>query len=229
MRNVKRIRSKQRPRVSAAEEAFDGNGLLRSEFQMTDMEDKLEARQRRSAQLAADVDGEYTPPLIVELVMHHDFVHAQFTHKYPWAVVWFDQRGGRQMKKHETLGGAVLFHRRILPVRKTATVISRARGYDVPYKYRGRLPGAWKWCPYCCKPRKYHRREPQEVFFAIVKVWSESKGRFEHKERKLAVMECPVCLRTNMDHIFRRSNQPWERKRLKKGAHKARKVRRKTA
>jgi hypothetical protein len=113
-------------------------------------------------------------------------------------------------------------------VDKHATIVSR-HGYDIPPQLRGKLPGNWKWCPGCMKPRKYRRQyqlsgDPQ-TFFAYRKEWNRDKLRYEFRDRKLALMACPICGLTNRDHKFRRSNQPWEKITIERGRTRTRRRR----
>lgn len=193
--------------------------VLLGKYHATKYERILEKRQRTAMKrvLEADLNG-YKVPIGIKLAHRTPLLHNQKVHRWPWAVRWKGKDGEWRERKCETLIGAVLFHRKAVKVTKTATIISRCRGYDIPPELRNRIPKGWKWCPYCMKPKKYRRCTPEETFFALVKEWDPDKERYVPKERKLAVMRCPTCGNTNRDAIFRRSNQPWEIRKIKQGA-----------
>lgn len=215
--SLKKARSARRPRVKKVADVFE-NGRLRGDLQLTDMEDKLEERQRRAAKVAV-MNGDV--PLGVRVALKQGFTWNQIVKEKPWAVMWL--KGGKRYVKHcGTLGAAVVTWRKVHAVVPNATIVSRARGYDIPSQLRGKLPKGWRWCPYCMKPRKY-RRVGDETFYATIKVWDPEKGRYIPKEHKLALMRCPMCRCTNRDPVFRRSNQPWERRKFKRGVRRAKK------
>lgn len=226
-RHEKKIRSMARPKVSSVDEVFDESGRLKGVFHDTDIVDKLAKRHRLSAEAARRVNGEYRTPVIVELAYKRRPTYNQLVHKYPWAVVWFWEKDGkivRVYKRCTTVGAAVGLHKKLLEAgRTTATIVSRSRAYYIPTKLVGKIPKPWKWCPYCCKPRKYRRLASGETFFAPVKTWSEEKGKYVWKERELAVTQCRFCHHTNRDQVFRNSNQPWEVRKIKRGVRRVRK------
>jgi hypothetical protein len=71
-------------------------------------------------------------------------------------------------------------------------------------------------------PRRFRAVKPAGEFHAIVKVWSEEKQRYIPKDRKLRLLKCSYCSCTNHNSVFRRSNQPWEVRKFKKGVRRAR-------
>lgn len=192
------------------------SGLIRSKYAAR--EDLVKRMHRRAhgklkPQLDEAVRGGYELTPGLKQAMKLPLEHSQLSHRYPWIVVWFDDKGKRRGKLFAFLVHAILCHRIMLQRYPTATVVSRVRGYDVPNHYRGRLPKPWKWCPFCMKPRKYRPALDSEgnrqTFYATVKVAS-ANGGYERRDRKLLLMECPVCKQNNRHYIFRRANQPWE-------------------
>jgi hypothetical protein len=168
----------------------------------------------------------------LRIALRTPYQHNQIANRYPWAVVfWTTEDNPRKLRKKFTfLPQAILYHARLLPHFPTATVVSISRGYDIPAKYRGRLPKPWKWCPFCMRPRKYraalNQHGDRQDFYALVKTpRSGGVGGYEQKERRLLLMECPVCRNTNRNHVFRRANQPWELIRIPRGRQKYRRRR----
>lgn len=168
----------------------------------------------------------YKIPVGVAQALRLPLVSVQIWKKYPWAVHWRSRRtGGWRRKLCSSLYEAISFHRRAVRYDSAATIISRSRAYDIPPELRGRLPAAWKWCPFCMKPRRYRRVIPLQTFTAEVKVLvtgKDGKPKPVWKVRTLALMKCPVCRNSNRHAIFRRSNQPWELRKFKRGAIRAR-------
>ena len=156
---------------------------------------------------------------------------------HPWQVTWKSKRTGKRLyKRFSSLPSAVDFiTTRAQYVDPHASVISRTQHYDIPPKLRGKIPKPWLWCPRCVTARKFYRKRPEEEFYALKKVpgsdrhGNEYDGRgnriYEWKERKLAVLVCKVCGCTNRDHHFRRSNQPWEKRKFKRGVTRAKRTR----
>jgi hypothetical protein len=108
-------------------------------------------------------------------------------------------------------------------VDEDAAVVVR-NGFDMPVKLRGKFPRKLAgrthyWCPRCMSPRVF-RRNGQE-FFAMRKEWNTEKARYEYRDRRLAVLCCTICGLTNRDPKFRRCNQPWEKRKFKRGVRKA--------
>jgi hypothetical protein len=199
---------------------YQGN-LVKAEY--ASAVDRIAAgvHRRAQAKLSAKVKEmsengyELTPGL--KQAMRMPLIHSQLSHRFPWGIIFIDENGRRKRLRYQFLSQAILFHSRFhlaFPEAHDATVVSLIRGYNVPAKYRGRLPKPWKWCPYCMKPRKYKpaldRDGNKQVFFANVKTWNNTKKIYEYRDRKLLLMECPLCRHTNRDHVFRRANQPWE-------------------
>lgn len=192
--------------------------LLNPEYNRPKVYAALNKRHEAQAKqiLEADWNG-YKIPIGIRHALEGPLIHVQIVNQYPWAVTWQMSSGMWRRKLFGSLAHAIVWHSKAIQKNPTASIISRQRAYDIPPELRGRIPLPWKWCPRCLKPRKYKRLVDQ-TFFAEVKVWSEEKQRYIWKVRKLQVMQCPWCRTKNTDPIFRRSNQPWEIKKLKRGA-----------
>jgi hypothetical protein len=154
-------------------------------------------------------------------------VWGQIVTRYPWKVMWIrvDKQGRKRrgQKLCTSLGAAIKFQQKVSSVVPNATVVSRSRGYDIPPSLRGKLPPRWYWCPRCMKPRKYVRDDQGQRFTVNKKVWDKAKQKYKWVERNVYLLRCPMCSTTNRDPIFRRSNQPWEVRKFKKGVTRARK------
>lgn len=197
--------------------------LLHPDYDTPRTHNAIDRRHERQARILMTTSWEgYEISLGVQQALQLPLMHAQRVNKYPWAVVWFSTKRGKYVRRlHESLASAIMFHRSAARVDPHATIISRQRGYDIPPSLRGKLPTPWKWCPHCMKPRKY-RRLGDRTFYAQVKRWNHTKQRYEWLDRRLALMICTICRCTNRDPVFRRSNQPWELRRFKRGAMRAR-------
>jgi hypothetical protein len=224
VRNEKAIRSRLRPRVKTIGEVYDEKGWMRPEFIGTDMEAKLMARQQQlavDALLGLSEDG-YKIPTNVEVFNNQGYVLSQVSNKRPWAVVVLVE-GRRKRRLCNNLYEAVEYHRRIQKKYPASGIVSRARAYELPARWRlklHKLPKKFKWCPYCGAFRVYHRVYPEQRFFAQVKKWSETKKRYDWIDRQLWLTECQLCGNTNRDSLFRRNNQPWEVRHIKQGVKK---------
>lgn len=227
--DLRALRTASRPPVTNVSEVY-ANGKMRDEFNLTDVEDMLVARQRRAAKLVLTKmsDDDYRIPLGVRVALKQGFTWNQICHEFPWAVIWLSD-GERKQRKCRTLWEAVNFHKKAIAVNSTATIVSRQRAYDIPPQLRNKLPHGWKWCPRCMKPRKYKRMYQSSgdavTFYANVKVWNKTKEKWDFAERKLHMMECPICLTNNRDPVFRRSNQPFHKRKIKKGVTRVRRTR----
>ncbi len=200
------------------------NGKLRNEYLQHGPVDRVIQRLHRRAGEAVE-DKDSLPPGLQQAIKL-PLIWVQIVNRHPWKIMWVrtDEKGRKRKgeKLCTTLGGAILEWRRIKRLAPNATVISRARGYDIPPSLRGRLPKGWVWCPHCMKPRKYKRGETEQKFSVLKKQWSEEKGRYEWRERMVYLLICPLCGNTNRDQVYRRSNQPWEIRKFKKGVRRAR-------
>jgi hypothetical protein len=166
--------------------------------------------------------------------------NSQMNNRLAWYATWISPKTGERLKKYfMSPWQAVHFvATKAQYVDPSAAVVSRTRAYDIPAKYRGKLPHkqeregkrplTWYWCPLCMQPRRFRAVRVYgklQDFHGIVKSWSDEKQTYIPKERKLRLLECSVCECTNRDTIFRRSNQPWEVRKFKKGARRARRRR----
>ncbi len=230
--NEKKIRSRNRPRVKSLSEVYL-NEKLRPEFIGTDMEDKLMARQRK---LAIDAslsmgDNGYHVPKNVEVFYSQGFTWGQIAVKKPWAVyVLIKTANGtkRRRARFNNLAQAIEFHKRASK-QHSAGIVSLGRAYDLPEGWRFRrekIPQRFKWCPHCAAFRVFKRVIPEQKFFAMVKrPTSDPKKlargiKYEWTNRQLWLTECQLCGNTNRGQVFRRSNQPWEVRRIKKGVRR---------
>ena len=227
-RSIPRIVQRTRDQVplpATVGEMFDGP-RIREEYNAHRPAVKALTRyQQRAAQAAMGMgrDG-YKVPYGVRIALQSELFHVQIIHRHPWAVVWF-AAGKRYYSRQVTLAAAVQLHRKLVvdhgvPPAK-ATIISRSRGYDIPPKLRGKLPAPWKWCPRCMKPRKFRIHPSGQEIEVQRKEWSNEKRRYVFKQRKVRLIHCPVCGTTNRDNVYRRSNQPWEIRKFKRGVRRA--------
>ena len=227
IRNEKAIRSRSRPRVRSLSEVYD-NDKMRSEFIGTDMEDKLMQRQRSmavDALLGLSRNG-YQVPKNVEFFLQEGFVWNQIAQRRPWAVyvlIAAPKGTTRKRKRFNNLYDAVVFHKKIHTRHPSSGIVSLAHTYELPAEWRFRkekIPKRFKWCPHCGTFRVFKIKEPREEFSVLKKVWRESKGRYDWVERSVYVIECQLCGHNNRSPIWRRSNQPWEKRRIKQGVRR---------
>jgi hypothetical protein len=154
-----------------------------------------------------------------------------------WYVTWVSPRTGQRLRKYFMSPWLAIdfIATKAVRVDPHAALVSRQRAYDIPAKYRGKFPykreykgrvRTWYWCPLCMQPRRFRAARPAQEFHGQVKVWSEEKKRYVPKEHKLRLLECSYCECTNREHIFRRSNQPWEVRKFKRGVRRAKRRRR---
>lgn len=218
VKNERAIRSRYRPRVKKAEEVYDDQGKIRSEFLHTDMEDKLLARQMKLAEHAfAELNGEV--PRNARVFVAQGFVWNQIAVENPWAV-YVIMDGKRKRKRFNNLRDAILFYDRAKKAGYSAGIVSMRHRYDLPPEYRSKLsklPRKFKWCPCCADFRVFKKREPAQRFYAMVKRWSTTKNRYEWVDRQLWVTECQLCGCPNTDSVFRRANTPWDTRPVKQG------------
>jgi hypothetical protein len=195
------------------------DGKLRSEFIGTDMEDKLLRRQHR---LALNASLGLDCPKNLKWILEQEFVLSQVTHEKPWAVMWLSN-GERKRKRFNGLWSAVEFWNKAHKQNPTASIVSLARGYDLPASLRfkkDKFPKRFKWCPHCVTFRVFKRVYPEQSFFANIKYRAvDKKGNpeFQWAVRKVWLTECQLCGHTNRSPVFRRANQPYELRIIKKG------------
>ena len=199
---------------------YTAEGKLRSEYlEHGPAERAIQRYHKRTGEAVYSENGRL--PIGLEQALHLPLVWVQIVNRYPWKVMWVRTVDGRRVRGEklcQSLGAAIIIQRQVAKKVPNATVVSRTRGYDIPPSLRGKLPSRWYWCPRCMKPRRYTRDPDNATFYVVKKVWSDEKQRYIWKERKVYVLRCPMCNCTNRDPIFRRSNQPWEIKHLKRGA-----------
>jgi hypothetical protein len=185
------------------------------------------AIQRYHRRVGEAVETNGLPPGLRQ-AMRLNLVWVQIVHQYPWKVMWVRVVDGRRVRGQKlcaTLGHAILVQDKIVGKVPNATIVSRSRGYDIPAELRGKLPPRWYWCPRCMKPRRYQRDEDNATFSVVKKHWVRSKSKYEWKERTVYLLRCPMCGCTNRDPVFRRSNQPWEVRKFKRGVTRAKRRR----
>lgn len=207
---------------------YDEAGKLRSEFQAhrPAMRALVHYHERAANAALAMTNGDYKVPMIVEIVRKFPVIYGQVAHRRPFVVIWIMRDEDGHRKKHykfcANIGAAVAFHKQIVDRVPNATIVSRARAYHVPPLLRGKLPKPWLWCPRCCKPRKFVvSGDGSQTFFTMKKEWSDEEGRYVPRERRVRLIECPMCGFTNRDPVMRQSNQPWEVRRFKRGVTRA--------
>lgn len=181
-------------------------------------------------------DHSWRVPASVVTCLSERLTPGQMNVQQPWYVTWVSPKTKERMKKRfASPWFAIEFiATKAQYVDPHASLVSRTRAYNVPAKYRGKFPvrqphngktRTWYWCPLCMQPRRFRAVLPLQDFFAMVKAWSETKERYEWKDRKLRLLECTYCGCTNRDTTFRRSNQPWEVRKFKRGARRAKRRR----
>jgi len=231
----------KRPKVkfpATVDELYGGGMtglLLLGEYQVPELYAWFQKRHRAALKFI-DEDGyyrrnghEWRVPYGVRMAFKEKLVWGQMVHKYPYYVTWVSPKTGKRLKKYfMSLPLAIDFiASKAQYVDEDASVVVRL-GFDIPQKLRGKFPRKLAgrthyWCPGCMQPRIFRRTGGE--FFAMRKEWSSDKLRYEHKDRKLAELACPVCKLTNRDQKFRRSNQPWDKRKFKKGVRRAKKRR----
>ena len=221
LRAIRRERDRV-PLPKKVSELF-GNGNLKSQYvEHRPATRVLDRYHRQHAERAAEAVTE----IGIKQAARLPWSANQLSHRHPWAVMWL--KGGKRYKKLCTnLWQAVWFMKRLHAAgMKNATVVSRGRSYHIPVELVGRLPRPWVWCPHCMKPRKF-RRVGDQTIYAQKKVETvDRKGRtiYEYRERKVALLACPMCGCTNRNQVFRQSNQPFHRRKFKQGATRARRT-----
>lgn len=221
--NEVKLRSKNRPRVRTIGEAYV-DGRLRGDLAGTDMEEKLLRRQQEIAldSLLQLGDNGYKVPKNVSTFAAQGFVWNQIAVEKPWAV-YVLTNGRRKRKRFNNLREAILFHKKIHEKYPASGIVSLCKGYELPQAWltkKDKLPKKFKWCPHCAAFRVFKRVEPPEKIFAMVKVWSNEKNRYEYADRELWLTECQLCGHNSRSHVFRRANQPYEVRKVKPGVRR---------
>lgn len=216
-------RSAARPRAKTTEEVYL-NGKIRPEFIDTDMEGKLLSRQRRMAvdSILQLESKRYKIPKNIAVFTAQGFVWNQIAVEKPWAVYALIN-GRRKRKRFNNLREAILFHKKLSKTNPNCGIVSLCHAYELPREWltkKDKLPPKFKWCPHCAAFRVFRRVNPPQKFFAMVKVWNETRGRYEYTDRELWLTECQLCGHNSRSHVFRRANQPYEVRRIKQGARR---------
>lgn len=182
-------------------------------------------------------DHDWRVPPTVRECLKRPLVRGQINVRLAWYVTWVSPKTGLRLRKYfESPWAAIHFiATKAQYVDRHTALVSRSHGYDIPSRFRGKVPykqeregkkpRTWYWCPQCMQPRRFRAVQPLTDFHGAVKVWNEEKGRYDYPERKLRLLECPHCGCTNRDTVFRRSNQPWEVRKFKRGARRAKRRR----
>jgi hypothetical protein len=220
-------------------EGVSGN-LLQGRFGTPKIYAWFQNRHRRGITLLDDgdyvsKDGKHvwTVPPTVFACITEPLANSQMNNRLAWYVTWTSPRTGQRLKKYFMSPWVAMefIATKAARVDPHTALVSRTRPYYIPARYRGKLPHkdsknrTWYWCPLCMQPRRFKAARPEQYFYAQVKSWSEEKQRFIWKERKLRLLECQYCGCTNRESVFRRSNQPWEVRKFKRGARRARRKR----
>jgi hypothetical protein len=207
----------------------DSGNLLHPDFDREDVYAWFQNRHAKGTKVIGD-DGvyrtgehEWPVPYGVRIALRTRLTYNQIVVKYPFTATWTSPKSGRRLKKNFTsLIGAIKFcTTKAQYVDPQCSIIARVVGYDVPPKLRGKLPRRMRgskmhyWCPYCMDARRFKRGEGE--FYAMKKFWNDEKQRWDWKEVKLAILICTVCGISNRDSKFRRSNQPFEVRKIKQG------------
>jgi hypothetical protein len=226
-------------------------GLLQGRYGTPKVYAWFQNRHRRAFKSSITEDGYYHSdeetqfgndhtwkvPATVRECLRQNLTYGQVNVREAWYATWASPKTGeRRRKKFSSPFQAINFiATKAQYVDPHACVVSRTRAYDIPPRYRGKVPYrkeregkspiTWYWCPLCMQPRRFRAVRPLQDFFAMVKVWSEDQQRYKWADRRLRLLECKYCECTNRNAVFRRSNQPWEVRKFKKGARRAKRRR----
>lgn len=228
-------------RPSSFEDLFGGGiggNLLHPDYDRTEVYAWFQKRHLKGRHLIDDDgfyrhgDHEWKVPYGVRVALNTSLVYAQIVVKYPFYATWVSPKTGNRLKKNFTsLVTAIHFcATKAQYVDPNCAVAAKVAGYDIPPKLRGKLPTKMRggkmhyWCPYCMDARRFRRAEGE--FYALKKFWNNEKERWDWKEVKLAIIRCTYCGVSNQDQKFRRSNQPYEVRKIKKGVRRVRKTKR---
>lgn len=221
---------------TSVEDFFTEAGKLKVEYEREDVYAWFQRRHAKGFSLIDD-DGyyrkngvEWKVPYGVRDALGKRLYPVQMVYKYPFFVTWISPKTGKRMRKNfMSIPHAIAFvAEQAQFVDANATIVSK-HGIFIPRKLMGKFPRKMSdgkthyWCPRCMQPRRFQRTG--DTFHGLKKEWNSDKGRYEFKERTLALLTCVVCGLTNRDHKFRISNQPLEIRRIKKGVRKAKRRR----
>ena len=165
---------------------------------------------------------EWKVPIGVRLCLRKPLLWTHMVKLHPWFVTWRSPKTGKRLRKYFSSPWQAIdfITTQAQYVDPRASLVNR-NGFDIPPKLRGKIPAPWKWCPRCMTARRFRAVKPDETFQAMRKEWIEEKGRYEYRDRQLRLLGCTVCGCTNRDSTMRRSNQPWEVRRFKRGVRRA--------
>jgi hypothetical protein len=223
LERVTALRTAARPRVKSIKEVYS-EGKIIGVFLDTDMEARLLARQRR---LTTDAllqleSKKYKVPRNVQVFLKQGFVWNQIAVEKPWAV-YVLIGGRRKRKRFNNLREAILFHKKICKEHPSSGIVSLCHSYELPRAYlvkKDKLPRKFKWCPQCAAFRVFRIHPSGEKIYAMVKVWNDTRQRYEYTDRQVWLTECQLCGGTNRNTTYRRANQPYEVRRIKKGVRR---------
>lgn len=220
-----------------------GGDMLRGEYHTEAVYAWFQKRHLKSGSVVVDDEGyyrrnghEWKVPYGVRYALTVPLRGPQISNRYPWFVTWVSPKSGKRFKKKfGSIYQAIIFiAERAQYVDSDASIISRPIGYDVPPTLRGKFPlrrgkHVYYWCPCCLTARRfvrqYHASGDPKKFSTEKKFWNEEKQRFIFKYVDLAIMACTVCGITNRNQHWRRSNQPWEKRKIKKGVRRVKRRR----
>jgi hypothetical protein len=229
-----KVRKKKVPRPESVDDLYgagDSGMLLKGMYDTPAVYAWFQKRHEKGRKLIEEDgyyrygDHEWKVPYGVRMAFEEKLLWGHMAHKHPYFVTWTSPKTGKRLKKFfGSMPNAVHFiATKAQYVDEDAAVVVR-NGFDMPVKLRGKFPRKLAgrthyWCPRCMSPRVF-RRNGQE-FFAMRKEWNTEKARYEYRDRRLAVLCCTICGLTNRDPKFRRCNQPWEKRKFKRGVRKA--------
>lgn len=171
-------------------------------------------------------DHEWKVPMGVLYYWHKPLRRHQMVVLHPWSVVWRSQ-AKRLRKEFSSLPAAVHFvATRAQYADPNAAVVAK-HPYDIVPSLRGKLPRRhnghmYYWCPLCVTARPFFAPREERTFWVLKKRFNETRGRYEWLDRRVRILRCRVCGCTNQNAAFRRSNQPWEKRKFKRGVRRAR-------
>lgn len=174
-------------------------------------------------------DHEWHVPIGLVYYWHKPLRQHQMVVHEPWFVTWH-KNGKRYRKQFQSLPQAIHFvATRAQYTDPHASVVAK-HPYDIIPALRGKLPrkhngGTYYWCPCCVTAREFYPVYPERTFWVLKKRFNETKGRYEWLDRRVRTLRCRVCACTNQNAAFRRSNQPWEKRRFKRGVRRAKRKR----
>ena len=219
-------------------EGVSGN-LLQGRYGTEKVYAWFQQRHRRGRSLLDDGvyrsgNREWRVPPTVLACVELPLSNNQMSNRLAWYVTWISPRTGQRLKKYFMSPWVAMefIATKAVRVDPHAALVSRTRPYYIVPKYRGKLPHkdaqgrTWYWCPLCMQPRRFKAVQPTQEFYAMVKKWSDEKARYIWADRKLRLLECSYCGCTNRESTFRRSNQPWEVRKFRKGTRRAKRRRR---